>query len=120
MGQLENVMVAKFAALAVLILMGLMACTAIPSASEIPADIANAKTAADHQRIADYFAQKAASYETEARLHEKMPNAYRSRTKYDFASMNAHCKELQNQLTAAAREAKALEQVHRGLAASLK
>lgn len=98
----------------------LAACTAIPSANEVPVSIANAKTAADHQRIADYFAQKAASYEIEAKAHEKMPYAYQGRPKYDFASMNAHCKELQNQLNAAVREAKALEQAHRDLAASIK
>jgi hypothetical protein len=98
----------------------LSACSAVPTASEIPASIANATTAADHLRIADYFAQKAATYEAEAKLHEKMPYAYQGRPKFDFASMNAHCKELQNQLNAAAREAKALEQAHRDLAASIK
>lgn len=98
----------------------LAACTAIPSASEVPVGIANAKTAADHQRIADYFAQKAASYEIEAKVHEKMPYAYKGRPRYDFASMNAHCKGLQSQLNAAAREAKALEQAHRDLAASIR
>lgn len=101
-------------------LLALAACTVVPPASEIPADIANAKTAADHQRIANYFAKKAANYEAEASLHEKMPYAYQGRPKYDFASMNAHCKELQNQLRAAAHEANAMEQAHRDLAASLK
>lgn len=110
----------KLVALVGVVLMVLSACSAAPPVSEIPASIANAKTAADHLRIADYFAQKAASYESEAKLHEKMPSAYQGRPKYDFASMNAHCKELQNQLNGAAREAKALEQSHRELAASLK
>ena len=41
----------------------LAACTSVPSVSEIPEAIANATTAADHQRIADHFAQKAASYD---------------------------------------------------------
>ncbi len=41
--------------------------------------MANATTVADHLRIADYFAQKeAAKYkdESEAKVHEKMPDAY--------------------------------------------
>lgn len=104
-----------------LVLMSLTACSTVPPVSEIPESIATAKTAADHQRIADYFAQKAASYEAEAKLHEKMPQSYQGRPRYEaFAGMSSHCRELQKQLNAAAREAKALEQAHRDLAASLK
>lgn len=55
-----------------IVLLSLVACSFVPPVSEIPESIANAKTAADHQRIADYFAQKAASYEAEVKLHEKM------------------------------------------------
>src|SRR3990172_10972935 len=33
----------------------LTACTSVPSVGEIPASIANATTAAEHQRIAAYF-----------------------------------------------------------------
>lgn len=101
-------------------LLSLAACSSVPPVSEIPESIANAKTVADHQRIADYFAQKAASYEAEAKLHEKMPQSYQGRPRYDFAAMSSHCRELQKQLNAAAREAKALEQAHRDLGASLK
>ncbi|MFA7270556.1 MAG: hypothetical protein WC073_14550 [Sterolibacterium sp.] len=108
-------------ALAWIALLSLAACTTVPPVSEIPEVIANAKTAADHQRIADYFAQKAASYEAEAKLHEKMPQSYQGRPRYEvFVGMSSHCRELQKQLSAAAREAKALEQAHRDLAAALK
>ncbi len=106
--------------LAGMVLLILTACTTVPPASEIPANIANAKTSVDHQRIADYFAQKAASYEAEAKIHEKMPQSYQGHPRYDFGAMSSHCRELQTQLNAAAREAKALEQAHRDLAASLK
>lgn len=101
-------------------LLSLAACSSVPPVSEIPESIANAKAAADHQRIADYFARKAASYEAEALLHEKMPQSYQGRPRYDFAAMSSHCRELQRQLNAAAREAKALEQAHRGFVTSLK
>ena len=99
----------------------LAACATAPPVNEIPQAIANAKTAADHLLIADYFAQKAAGYEAEAKLHEKMEQSYRGRPRYaDSASMSAHCRELEKQLNAAAREAKALEQAHRELGAALK
>lgn len=103
---------------ALLILAG---CTTVPPVSEIPQSIADAKTAADHLLIADYFAQKAASYEAEAKLHEKMDQSYRGRPRYaSSASMSSHCRELEKQFYAAAREAKALEQAHRDLGASIK
>jgi hypothetical protein len=103
-----------------LALLALTACSSVPPTREILANIASANSAADHLRIADYFAQKAAGYEDEAKLHEKMPYAYQGRPRYDFAVMSSHCKELQNQLNGAAREARALERAHRDLAASIK
>ena len=106
--------------LAGMVLIALAACATVPPVSEIPAAIANAKTAADHQRIADYFAQRAAGYEAEAKLHENMPQSYQGHPRYDFASMSSHCKALQKSLTASAEDAKALAQAHRDLAAALK
>lgn len=114
---MRNTLVMVFAVITLLII---AACSSVPPVGEIPESIANAKTASDHQRIADYFAQKAASYESEAKLHEKMPQSYQGRPRYDFAAMSSHCRELQKQLNAAAQEAKALAQAHRELGASLK
>lgn len=96
----------------------LTACTSVPSVSEIPASIANATTAADHQKIADYFAQKAARYDAEAALHEKMARSYASRPRGDVAVMQNHCRSLQGQFTNAAKDARALEQAHRQMAGS--
>ncbi len=94
----------------------LAACSSIPMATDIPASIANASTAADHQRIADYFAQKAQAYDGEAALHRKMALSYVSRPKSEPASMMAHCHALEAQFLSAAREVRALEQAHRQLA----
>lgn len=94
------------------------ACSAVPPVGDMPESIAGATTKQDHLRIADYFAKKAASYEAESKLHGKMPQAYMGRPKYDSATMGAHCRALQNQLSAAAQEAKALERAHRELAAA--
>jgi len=105
--------------LASLALLTLVACTSIPPVSEIPASIANATTAADHQRIADYFAQKAASYDAEAALHEKMALSYGStRPRADPAAMMSHCRSMRDQFASAAKEARALEQAHRQLSSS--
>lgn len=89
-----------------------------PSASEIPANIANATTAADHTRIADYFAQKATSYDAEAALHETMARSYVGRAKVDLPAMTSHCHNLKDLFANAAKEARALEQAHRQLASN--
>lgn len=94
----------------------LAACSSIPTATDIPASIANASTPADHQRIADYFAQKAQAYDGEAALHRKMALSYISRPKSEPASMMAHCRALEAQFLSAAREVRALEEAHRQLA----
>lgn len=97
-------------------LITLAACSSVPPVNDLPAYIARASTAADHSRIADYFAQKSVSYENEADLHEKMALAYASRPKGDLPAMQAHCRSLQEQFINAARDARAIEQTHRQLA----
>jgi len=94
----------------------LAACSSIPTATEIPASIANASTPAEHQRIADYFAQKAQAYDSEAALHRTMAVSYVNRPKSELASMMAHCRALESQFLSAAEEVRALERVHRRLA----
>lgn len=103
-------------ALVSLVVLIVAACASVPSPSDIPASIANANTAADHTRIADFLAQKARSYDAEAILHKEMALSYNSRPKGDSASMAAHCRALEAQFTGAAREARVLEQAHRELA----
>lgn len=105
--------------LAGLALITLTACTSVPPIGDIPASIANATTASDHQRIADYFAQKAASYDAEAAWHERMAVTYSNRPKTDLAAMIAHCRSLREQFVNAAKDTRALEQAHRQLAASI-
>ena len=123
----EMAMKLKTILLASLALVTLVACTSVPPASEIPASIANATTAADHQRIADHFAQKAASYDAEAVWHERAALSYSSeaaptysgRSKRDPSAMIAHCRKLREQFVNSAIDARALEQAHRQLAASV-
>lgn len=100
-----------------LALLVLTACTAMPLTSEVSDAIANATTAADHQQIANYFSRKAASYEAEANRHEKMANSYGGYPRGPISYLS-HCRSLQQGFSAAAKDARALEEAHRQLAAS--
>ena len=102
--------------LASLALIALTACTTAPNVAEIPANLATASSAADHLKIADYFAQKAASYDAEASWHSRMAASYAGRPKGDLSAMISHCRALQEQFANAAKEVRALEQAHRQLA----
>ena len=104
--------------LAALALIVLAACTSAPRITEIPESIATASSPADHLKIADYFAQKAASYDAEANWHSRMAVSYVGRPKGDLSAMISHCRALQEQFTNAAKEVRALEQAHRQLAGS--
>ena len=95
------------------LILALGACSSTPPVAEMPEFISSASTAADHQRIADYFAKKAAGYEAEAKQHEKMVTAY------DVGMWASHCGALKAKLKEAAQEARALEKGHRDLAESL-
>lgn len=107
----------KTAYLAGLILATLAACSTTPPVVDIPNEITNATTPADHQRLADYFAKKSADYEAVAVLQEKMGLSYATpRPKGDYSAMASHCRTLAAQLHASAREAKYLEAGHRTLA----
>lgn len=100
------------------LLVALTACTTVPApTSDIPANIAHAVTAADYQRLADYFAQKAVNYDAEAALHEKMARSYAGAQK-GANSMAGHCRALQSKLAEAAAESRALAQENRQMAAS--
>jgi hypothetical protein len=92
----------------------LVGCTTVgPTPNEIPPNIANASTPADHEKIAAFFSQKAVSYDAEAAWHEKMARTYTSRPKGDMGAMSAHCHTLRDQFVAAAKAARALAQEHR-------
>ena len=101
------------------LILALGACSSTPPVAEMPEFISSASTAADHQRIADYFAKKAAGYEAEAKQHEKMVTAYSGRPKGDVGMWASHCGALKAKLKEAAQEARALEKGHRDLAESL-
>lgn len=97
----------------------LAACSSIPFNSDIPESIAGASTPVEHQRIADYFAKKAADYRAEAALHRKMAFSYGNRAKGDSTHLFAHCSSLANQFEKVAAEAQQLAAAHIELASSI-
>jgi hypothetical protein len=107
--------------LAMLALVGLSACTSAPPVSEIPESISTARTPADHQRVAAFFAQKATNYDAEAQLHDKMSKSYLGPySKGNPESMASHCRSLRDRFIASAKEARELAQAHRQLAELVK
>ncbi|MBS0352347.1 MAG: hypothetical protein JSR83_00355 [Proteobacteria bacterium] len=106
----------------VALVLSLGACSSTPitpPVAELPEFISNASTPADHQRIADYFAKKAAGYDAEAKQHDRMAVAYSGRPKGDAGLWASHCSALRLKLKEAAQEARVLEKAHRDAAASL-
>ena len=80
--------------------------------------IANAKTKAEHERIAQYFDAEAGKYEAEAKEHAELAQSYRkagaASTKYPggMQSFN-HCDALSKSLLKAAEDARQLAAEHR-------
>jgi hypothetical protein len=100
------------------------------SQSELKNLIANAKTAADHERIARHFDFEAAKYEAEAKDHGDLAASYQAYAKTSTVPYKAaaaasvrnaeHCDGIGSQLRKAAEEARQLATEHRGLAKEAK
>ena len=94
--------------------------------SELKDLIANAKTAADHERIAQRFDAEAAQWEAEANTHEELAQYYRrnpdpaawrySRSPRSFE----HCDSIVKDLRRAAQESRQLAADHREMAKEAK
>lgn len=85
-----------------------------------PAQIAAAKTAADHEAIAKAYDDEANRLEAMAKEHEQMAQSYRAMTTgskgADPAAMAAHCTKLVKEYQAAAKQNKDLAAAHRQMA----
>lgn len=103
--------------LAALALSGLAGCASVgPAPNTVPADIANATTAADHHRIADHFTHKAGEYDAEAARHDATARSYAGAPRAAQGAMASHCRNMRDQFAAASKEARALAQAHRDMA----
>lgn len=84
-----------------------------------PEAIENAKTAADHNAIAQAYDDQAKSLRAQAELHERMGTLYGSAASYKgvVAGMVNHCNQLTTSFNKAADQAEAMAKMHRQLAA---
>ena len=98
----------------------LLAATALPTVragaqtavtdDNLNESIANAKTPADHEAIAAYYDQEAASAESKAALHRKAASNYKP------VGMANMCKGIAQYWDKVAAEAKDLAKAHRAMA----
>ena len=85
--------------------------------------IASAKTAADHQAIADYYKQQAKEAQEQADVHKKMAQTYgmasigMQATKTHF---HRHCEALVRSYESAAKENNDLAKMHEDMAKAAK
>ena len=100
------------------------ACRAV-AAQDVDIDklIATAKTAADHQAIADYYKEQAKEAQAQADKHKKMAQEYsmssigRQATKTHF---HQHCEALVRDYESAAKEYDGLAKAHEEMAKAAK
>ena len=88
--------------------------------------IANAKTAQDHQRIADHYNAKAEQFEAEATEHAEEAAKYKAspnmhEMKHPGSPQTAsHCESMARSLRDAAKQAKQLAEDHQAMAKGAK
>ena len=108
----------SLAALAAVLALGL--ATPLPAAAEVTeAQIAAAKTPADHEAIAKAYEADAATADAKAKEHEAMARTYRSTggpKSNTNSTMVRHCERLVKDYTDAAADYRALAAEHRGMA----
>jgi hypothetical protein len=111
MKQLTKLLTA--ATLAVVLTSGAYAADSVVT----PAQIAAAKTPADHEAIAVAYDKEAARLEARAKEHEEVAKSYQAagatQKGYNAASMAMHCKRLAETYAAAAKESRELAKEHR-------
>src|SRR5579884_1700248 len=98
------------------------------SQSELRNLVTNAKTPADHERIAQYFDAEATKYEADAKKHEEEATYYAGHTQpvigknqgFYSREMQDHCPKMSAKLKEAAQEAHMMAAGHRELAKQAK
>jgi hypothetical protein len=100
-----------------------LALTTAPTfvtAADLSSQISAAKTAADHEAIADAYAKEAADAEANAAAHDKMAASYKGLGKTGRYHEDQHCAALAKQYREQAKELKELAQAHRDMAKAAK
>jgi hypothetical protein len=98
-------------------------------AADLPAAIANAKTAADHEAIAAYYDGQAKAANAEAERHQALAGDYAKLVKTPagkgvpsgaYKAMPSHCKDLAKDYKASAKQYEAMAALHRKAASAIK
>ena len=86
--------------------------------ADLPAKVAAAKTAADHEAIAAEFEQEAKDLEAKAAFHADLAKQYAMNQSAHTAKprLEKHCAELSASLKKAAEQAREMAKLHRELA----
>jgi hypothetical protein len=87
---------------------------------DILRSVADAKTAADHEAIAEYFERQAADNETLASFHRRLGETYSQWHNSYKVNMVQHCEKAADEYAKIAAENSALAQEHRKLAQDAK
>ena len=88
--------------------------------------VANAKTAEDHQRLADHFTAKSEQLEADAQEHEELAAKYKANPgihemKHPGSQQTAsHCNTMARNLRAAAKQSRQLAEDHQAMAKAAK
>ena len=95
------------------------------SNSEVKQLVTNAKTAADHMKLARHFAAKAEQHEADAKEHEALAAEYRRNpggpgSKQPMSGRTAeHCQFYANHCRTAAKELRSMDAMHEEMAKNL-
>lgn len=110
----------KVATVALAALLALSAATGLPVlAADLSAQVAAAKTAADHEALADAYAKEAKDAEARAAEHDKMAASYKGLGK-PGAMHETHCAAIAKRERDTAKDLKALADAHRTQAQAAK
>jgi len=94
--------------------------------SDLNTLVANAKTAQDHQRLADHFTAKAEQLEADAQEHDELAGKYKANPgihemKHPGSQQTAsHCTMMARNLREAAKQSKELAAEHQAMAKQVK
>jgi hypothetical protein len=100
-----------------------LALTTAPTfvtAADLTAQISAARTAADHEAIADAYAKEAADAEANAAAHEKMAASYKGLGKAGLYHGDFHCAAIAKRYHEQAKELNELAAAHREKAKTAK
>ena len=93
---------------------------AVAADDDLSAKISAAKTAADHEALADDFSARAAEAEAKAAAHDRMAKAYQGGGKIGQYHADQHCAALAKRYREEAKGLKALADAERAAAKSAK